>query len=1527
MSKHLPFCHLRTPQFRDFSEALATNGLRREILHQLTRQPCVPKIISPKVITKQTYKRPTLVITSTPCDDMADDIQATALTLRFKYQKHTILLFVEPLTPFKTIKSDLYEVLRDRYGPNSNAPPENQIKLPSSPNAIALAIPIDIYEPSKGWQRLHVNDTDTPKGKGIKDVAALAFSFIEEDAEDDEVEFVVEWSSYDEQYGDGVEGDEGRNGVLARIPIKPPIAIFKSAHIRHLIVVPVRPQLFPSRLKMSPPPLEKQYMSSTTKPKKQNVEPRPSASILLISPKNQILLLHRVRTSSSFPSAHVFPGGNLSALQDGPIPSPSDPRRHLDSPIYRLGAIRECFEESGILLAKRNDGSGRLLEVDEAERERARKDIHAGRVKFNDWVEKQGGIVDLDSLLPFTRWVTPNNIPRRFTTQMYIYFLPLSRNSESTPNISEDAVIPIPTSDGGVEHTTAQFATCETWLSQARRNEIILFPPQFYLMYLLSPLLSPPSPVSSELSTAELQSQRDKVLSFLQTDGDGKGVKWADKVMSPVGLMVRKSDGRSVLGIDKPGPELNGSGRRGDELRVVLVKFSKEGPRNVEVMWRKDVKQQTLFASTHPKLAENILSKKVMDPGDRPARTALVNALQCLKLRDRELVNKPNTKPEQEPNNADCKYISRPRDFSKVTRAAIAHSLLPMAMRRRASEDITKGSAQSTNDCAITPTLSNATLSDLYAQPIPERQQTSRMDQPSPVNKNLAKAVELSIIEDGHRHLSRPSSRLSDNLVIVPSVAVPQIWNSPARSLLGDNPLSIEGLAWTIAQNMENTRVLKHLQADDEGQAQIKGVTWKAWFLNYSQSVAGQRHKNEEAPLPGTFPPQSRIIESEEPQLMEDHWPNYQIDKSDAYRNLDPNLKEDYVCAEGLCWASQIPSIPAKYTLSALEGRALYMRGIPFQWTTAMSAAMFSIFGRVTGCPCVSDSVSGDRFRWLVMSTVEEVNRIIVQTRDMVIFLEGLTVEVARYPGDGVRKRSFCPVLPPQPAAEYRGPSKPTGYSQTFDPAISRPKFASQTSNTDVLSLEHVLPPGINYAATGSSFAPAKASGEQNGSIAFGTPSGIFDFSTTALTSTMLERSYHNQNLVQHGTFQPDARETQATQSNSTQLQRLNTPGSNQPEKEDLHTDMNKVIGFSLKAPQTPTSMMSYLERTSVWEQKFRMSNPSTPAQSSPSRDATAMTAKEASNNETANQLSVLGSRFSEPPFQSTDKTVNQASLATKPSGLSWAAVAGSPLKNSRVIDLRPRETLETANTLNSSPNKNINTSRHIEQASEISSPEPKEVQMRVVFLLDIPNNITYEIVSDAIHEGPLHSIRFGINGDNNSRFCGIVFRYSSDARKFYASLQVNEGENPHIARRFRWNVKSAMGPPFPADDIINAMTWNNDAPYTTPATRRLTLVKSQLFSQYSEGQLEDMFAKVVRREFIQRIFLYNSGNATVIFAGVQEAIAIKKHLEKMERRASNGDGVPPIFDGLTVMFSRDPCEQPLRFISSVNMRKRSKFN
>ncbi|KAF2263079.1 hypothetical protein CC78DRAFT_545311 [Lojkania enalia] len=379
------------------------------------------------------------------------------------------------------------------------------------------------------------------------------------------------------------------------------------------------------------------------KPSKTLSVPRPSSSVLLISPTNQILFLRRVQTSSSFASAHVFPGGALSSTHDGAIPPPDSPERHQDGPAYRLAAIRETFEECGILLA-RNKKTGKLFtEISDVDREEGRKAVHAGRVRFGELLVRWGCEADVESLIPFTRWITPANVPKRFSTQMYIYFLPLGSGSgtrntasdthstsannpntnyntsntnegKSTPpssGLSPDAevIIPTPTHDGGIEHTAARFLPANKWIDLARQNRIILFPPQFFLTLLLSPYLSPTvtSPSSPIPNPAALQLERDRLLAYLRTprfyDGEEE-VSFADACISPTVLGKgeygqRDQDGvgrgvdkyTAVLTLEKPGQEVEAldTRRRGLRAWVVTTKFKKEGPRDVDVRRREDV--------------------------------------------------------------------------------------------------------------------------------------------------------------------------------------------------------------------------------------------------------------------------------------------------------------------------------------------------------------------------------------------------------------------------------------------------------------------------------------------------------------------------------------------------------------------------------------------------------------------------------------------------------------------------------------------------------------------------------------------------------------------------------------------------------------------------------------------------------------------------------------------------------------------------------------------------------------------------
>jgi 8-oxo-dGTP pyrophosphatase MutT (NUDIX family) len=301
-----------------------------------------------------------------------------------------------------------------------------------------------------------------------------------------------------------------------------------------------------------------------------------ASSIILVSPSNRILLIHRVRTSSAFPSAHVFPGGNLSPA-DGKIP-PSGVERHKDNLAYRTGAIRELFEESGILLARDGPTSG-LISVSAKDRLRGRKAIHSEKVRFSTWLKQRSehAHLDTENLIPFTHWITPLGVPKRFSTQMYLYFVPVEEEGKASLHATSDEA----------ENTAADWKTASEWIKLSRKGEIILLPPQFLLLYLCSLHLDKEGEWKNSTTRDEVKERRESLRRFVESDGSPP---WRDKYISPLSLghdVVR--GGRTVLDLSEPGLELKGSGLSGDSERVILVNFRKEGPREVDVEWRKEV--------------------------------------------------------------------------------------------------------------------------------------------------------------------------------------------------------------------------------------------------------------------------------------------------------------------------------------------------------------------------------------------------------------------------------------------------------------------------------------------------------------------------------------------------------------------------------------------------------------------------------------------------------------------------------------------------------------------------------------------------------------------------------------------------------------------------------------------------------------------------------------------------------------------------------------------------------------------------
>ena len=138
------------------------------------------------------------------------------------------------------------------------------------------------------------------------------------------------------------------------------------------------------------------------------VTPRPSATVLLIRGREpwELILVHRPGGSDFAPGAYVFPGGTVHADDMG------------CGDEVRMAAVREVFEEVGILLARRGGSFAHQADSDAA------RTIVGGGKSFGEALRELRLEPALDSLVLFARWVTPVQLRRRFDARFFLAHLP-----------------------------------------------------------------------------------------------------------------------------------------------------------------------------------------------------------------------------------------------------------------------------------------------------------------------------------------------------------------------------------------------------------------------------------------------------------------------------------------------------------------------------------------------------------------------------------------------------------------------------------------------------------------------------------------------------------------------------------------------------------------------------------------------------------------------------------------------------------------------------------------------------------------------------------------------------------------------------------------------------------------------------------------------------------------------------------------------------------------------------------------------
>jgi ribonuclease/clavin/mitogillin len=174
------------------------------------------------------------------------------------------------------------------------------------------------------------------------------------------------------------------------------------------------------------------------------VEPRPAASVLLVRPGAggpiEVFLIRRARDMRFLGGYYAFPGGKVDLADrshealarirglsaDTAAQAIGDPTDEVPAIAYWVAAVREVFEETGVLLARDAAGApvaggapGLATRLEDHRRALVR-----GERSFTAILATEGWVADLAPLRYLCQFVTPPASPIRFSARFFLCRLP-----------------------------------------------------------------------------------------------------------------------------------------------------------------------------------------------------------------------------------------------------------------------------------------------------------------------------------------------------------------------------------------------------------------------------------------------------------------------------------------------------------------------------------------------------------------------------------------------------------------------------------------------------------------------------------------------------------------------------------------------------------------------------------------------------------------------------------------------------------------------------------------------------------------------------------------------------------------------------------------------------------------------------------------------------------------------------------------------------------------------------------------------